>query len=189
MAEEKKCCDSCIQSPTDYEYKYKTALEIARASSVSGFIRADVVFPELKESRDDRMLREIRRYIKEQGDKPTGLPNGQFSVSDMIEWIDQRHLKKRCSDSANSEGEQMRNRVVAILRKGGEEYIEELCWLGKLGAFKLRESDAEVFFALQGIMTDIVEAKEGLNLDEFRGVKTETIKEWLKFTFDRLASL
>ena len=43
-----------------------------------------------KENGDERMLREIKRYIKEQGDKPTGLPNGTVPVSDMITWLEKQ---------------------------------------------------------------------------------------------------
>ena len=48
------------------------------------------VFPELAESEDEKMLREIKRYLKEQGDKPTGLPNGTVAVSDMIAWLEKQ---------------------------------------------------------------------------------------------------
>lgn len=48
------------------------------------------VIPELAESEDERMLREIKRYIKEQGDKPTGLPNGTVAISDMIAWLEKQ---------------------------------------------------------------------------------------------------
>ena len=50
--------------------------------------------PELKESEDERMLREIKRYLKEQGDKPTGLPNGTVAVSDMIAWLEKNKEQK-----------------------------------------------------------------------------------------------
>lgn len=53
-----------------------------------------VLIPELAESEDERMLREIKRYIKEQGDKPTGLPNGTVPVSDMIAWLEKQSEKK-----------------------------------------------------------------------------------------------
>ena len=47
----------------NYEQKYKEALERARDSftypDYPGFIRADVVFPELKESQDERIRKEI----------------------------------------------------------------------------------------------------------------------------------
>lgn len=75
----------------NYEKKYKEALERARelSKTVTG-ANYEYIFPELKESEDERMLREIKRYIKEQGDKPTGLPNGTASVSDMIAWLEKQ---------------------------------------------------------------------------------------------------
>ena len=47
-------------------------------------------FPELAESEDERMIREIKRYIKEQGDKPSGLPNGTAAVNDMLSWLEKQ---------------------------------------------------------------------------------------------------
>lgn len=83
----------------DYEKAYKEALE--RASKLqensNGMILKKLlwnIFPELKESEDERMLREIKRYIKEQGDKPTGLPNGTVAISDMIAWLEKQGEKK-----------------------------------------------------------------------------------------------
>ena len=54
----------------------------------------ETLIPELKESEDERMLREIKRYLKEQGDKPTGLPNGTVAVSDMIAWLEKNKEQK-----------------------------------------------------------------------------------------------
>ena len=79
-----------------YEKKYKEALK--EAKKLYGKYCIDNVleklFPELKESEDERMLREIKRYIKEQGDKPTGLPNGTVAVSDMIAWLEKQGEQK-----------------------------------------------------------------------------------------------
>ena len=36
----------------------------------------------------EKKLREIKQYIKEQGDKPTGLPNGAIAVADMLAWLE-----------------------------------------------------------------------------------------------------
>lgn len=84
----------------DYKKKYKEALEKLQEAlaptedgcKISGLTRdcLENIFPELKESEDEKMLREIKRYIKEQGDKPTGLPNGTASVSDMIAWLEKQ---------------------------------------------------------------------------------------------------
>lgn len=54
----------------------------------------EAIIPELAESEDERMLREIKRYIKEQGDKPTGLPNGTVAISDMIAWFEKQKEHK-----------------------------------------------------------------------------------------------
>lgn len=82
-----------------YEEKYKQALERAKYALTtdmdnSGHWAVNYIFPELKVSDSERMLREIKRYIKEQGDKPTGLPNGTVAVSDMIAWLDKQVRKK-----------------------------------------------------------------------------------------------
>ena len=50
----------------------------------------ETLIPEFAESEDERMLREIKRYIKEQGDKPTGLPNGTAAVADMIAYLEKQ---------------------------------------------------------------------------------------------------
>jgi len=54
----------------------------------------ETLIPELAESEDERMIREIKRYIKEQGDKPNGLPNGTVSVSDMIAWLEKQKYNR-----------------------------------------------------------------------------------------------
>lgn len=79
----------------NYEKKYKDALEKASKLKVQNPFdtvgqMVEHIFPELKESEDERMLREIKRYIKEQGDKPTGLPNGTVPVSDMLTWLEKQ---------------------------------------------------------------------------------------------------
>lgn len=53
------------------------------------------IFPQLKESEDERMLREIKQYIKEQGDKPTGLPNGTVAVADMLAYLEKQLEKQK----------------------------------------------------------------------------------------------
>lgn len=88
----------------DYKEKYNEALEKAKknydvAQDLYNSSQIGVecfkntltnIFPELKETEDERMFREIKRYIKEQGDKPTGLPNGTVAVSDMITWLEKQ---------------------------------------------------------------------------------------------------
>jgi hypothetical protein len=45
------------------------------------------------ETEDEKMLREIKTYIKEQGDKPEGLPNGSVAVADMLAWLEKKMHK------------------------------------------------------------------------------------------------
>ena len=88
----------------DYEKKYKDALERMKSWAKGEHPEcfsdaqkaAEFIFPELKdkESEDERMFREIKRYIKEQGDKPTGLPNGTVAISDMIAWLEKQGERK-----------------------------------------------------------------------------------------------
>jgi hypothetical protein len=78
----------------DYKKKYEDALELMKdwhndsTTSQKEKVLIEAAFPELAESEDERMLREIKQYIKEQGDKPTGLPNGSVAVADMLAWLD-----------------------------------------------------------------------------------------------------
>lgn len=83
----------------DYEKLYKEALERAREyhkvdkdNTLKIYAKGtmEYLFPVLKELEDEKMLREIKRYIKEQGDKPTGLPNGSVAVSDMLDWLEKQ---------------------------------------------------------------------------------------------------
>ena len=102
----------------NYEEKYKNALERARilqkANPDEQAIQAFVedAFPELKQSKDENILREIKRYIKEQGDKPTGLPNGSVSVADMLAW-----LEKQKPVEWSEENEEKINKLFQFVQK------------------------------------------------------------------------
>ena len=119
----------------NYEKKYKEALERmkswAKGEHPECFSEAqktaEFIFPELKESEDERMLREIKRYIKEQGDKPTGLPNGTVAVSDMIAWLE----KQKEPDWAHSQNENEDNYIIRCLINGLRFYCadnEDATW-------------------------------------------------------------
>lgn len=83
----------------NYKEKYEKALKWAQQviDGKKGFVISEAeetIFPELKKSKDERMIREIKTYIKEQGDKPTGLPSGSASVHDMLVWLEkQSHVE------------------------------------------------------------------------------------------------
>ena len=94
-----------IKQNMDYEEKYKKTLEKARKElQACGSLDCDAArqifrfFPELKENEDEKMLREIKRYIKEQGNKPTGLPNGTAAVADMLAWLEKQGKQKLYTD-------------------------------------------------------------------------------------------
>ena len=78
--------------------KYSEALERAKAwaegtlspETTSPKEVIELIFPELAESEDERMLREIINYVREQGNKPTGLPNGTVPVADMIAYLEKQ---------------------------------------------------------------------------------------------------
>ena len=75
--------------------------------------------PELAESEDERMLREIRRYIKEQGDKPTGLPNGTAAVADMLAWLEKQG---KSSDQIHYWTEEEIEPIISDYLRGAEHY-------------------------------------------------------------------
>ena len=80
----------------DYKKKYEDALELMKdwhndsTTSQKEKVLIEAAFPELAESEDERMLCEIKQYIKDQGDKPTGLPNGSVAVADMVAWLEKQ---------------------------------------------------------------------------------------------------
>ena len=117
-----------METNIDYKALYKGARERAKeyyAKLGDSRLKKEIedIFPELRESEDERMLREIKRYIKEQGDKPTGLPNGTASVSDMLAWLEKQketlHVQETCKENSDSftddEDERIRKMIVKLL--------------------------------------------------------------------------
>lgn len=111
------------------------------------------LIPELRESEDEKMFREIKRYIKEQGNKPTGLPNGTVTVYDMIDWLENQkeflHISETCKENVNftDENERIRKDIIALIKFGLTEGSavspgshttkeEALTYLEKLGEQK-----------------------------------------------------
>ena len=89
----------------DYKKLYEEALKRAKAvfnvAANQGETQAaiEVIFPVLAESEDERMMREIIQYIREQGKKPTGLPNGSVAVADMLAWLEKQKEPETASAS------------------------------------------------------------------------------------------
>ena len=74
----------------DYEQRYKEALDEAKA--IHKIIKKDLkpiieqIFPELKESREEKIRKELIQYLK---DYPN-LPNGQYSRNDFFTWLEKQ---------------------------------------------------------------------------------------------------
>ncbi len=112
-----------------------------------------VVIPELKESEDERMLREIKRYIKEQGDKPTGLPNGTVAVSDMIAWLEKQGVCDIDYPQKYQDNSQLNGCIVLEDFNGGEGMVRT--WNKELKA-----SDENIIKACIGMcLTDANEQR------------------------------
>ena len=80
----------------DYEKAYKEALE--RASRIKDYNTiatpqetAESIFPELKESEDERIRKELIQFIE---DYPEMLPNGRYSRFDFFAWLQKQREPK-----------------------------------------------------------------------------------------------
>ena len=79
--------------------RYDEAIKLAKDSynypSYPGFIRADVVFPELKESKDERIRKAIHIYLDWlDGRNKDYQPKGDYSIKDMIAWLEKQGEQK-----------------------------------------------------------------------------------------------
>ncbi len=137
----------------DYEKKYKNALEWARQvmNGETGFIRKEVedVFPELAESEDERIRKELIDYhrsmaaqaddyvheawiawLERQGEKDKLIKElGEYKVKYTQEVLE-NHLK-----TMNKDDERLRKTTIAFLKdfadKGYENAVECIDWLEK----------------------------------------------------------
>lgn len=105
----------------DYEKAYKEARERAKAFLGKGFRGEDLlvecVFPELKESEDERIRKELIQYLK---DYPN-LPNGQYSRDDFFTYLEKQKSDGGSSEKPNNhkewseEDEEMRESIIDYL--------------------------------------------------------------------------
>ena len=75
----------------DYEQKYKEALEKVKkfketCDNVAIISWCEYIFPELKESKEEKIRKELIQYLK---DYPN-LPNGQYSRNDFFTWLEKQ---------------------------------------------------------------------------------------------------
>ena len=80
----------------DYEKKYKKALERAKSLigdtiiEESGQHIAEVIFPELAESEDERIRKAIHIYLDWLDGRKDCQPKGDYTIKDMIAWLEKQ---------------------------------------------------------------------------------------------------
>lgn len=86
----------------DYEQRYKEALNEAKAihkiikkKDLKPIIKQ--IFPELKESKEEKIRKELIQYLK---DYPN-LPNGQYSRNDFFTWLEKQTELATMSSNLN----------------------------------------------------------------------------------------
>lgn len=136
----------------NYEKKYKEALERAKDSfnypDFPGFIRADVVFPELKESEDEKIKREIINYFKCQSKDE---PCRKDIHNKWIAWLEKQAEEKpnychhevdlsNCSEeyrkayydgwnNCNQQHEQLKAEQKPAWNEDDEKAINDIMWI------------------------------------------------------------
>lgn len=73
----------------DYEQKYKNALKRAKKLYEKGTITESIgyIFPELKESEDERIRKAILIYLDWLDGRKDYAPRGEYSIGEMINWL------------------------------------------------------------------------------------------------------
>ena len=81
----------------NYEKKYKEALEIARkinsgegVPAPDGWTICEVIFPELKESEDEKIRKTIIRFFVDNYPNETEMYDGTVTVGDVIAWLEKQ---------------------------------------------------------------------------------------------------
>lgn len=107
----------------NYEKAYKEALERARQSlthpDVPGFMRVDVIFPELKESEDERIREDIIRVFKGELNYTFEEDNNKY-----IAWLEKQGKKVEPIEGFNTEFERQISHFIASVINKEHEYNE-----------------------------------------------------------------
>ena len=92
----------------DYKEKYEMALEGIQEILGSGEdsikmsrlqLRLQGIFPELKESEDERIRKAIHIYLDWLDGKKDYAPRGEYTINDMIDWIEKQGKHQKFRDS------------------------------------------------------------------------------------------
>jgi len=162
-----------------YDEAIKKAKGVIEQNPLMEYLKKGIeyILPELKESEDERMLREIKRYIKEQGNKPTGLPNGTVAVADMLAWLEKQGEQK---PAWSEEDECRMNNLCHFLEEYGNQYYGHLTlqytisWLKSLRPQKQWKPSEEMLEALYRVIHENVmeKSEDEILLDKlYQGLK------------------
>ena len=108
--------------------RYDEAIKIAKDSfnypDYPGFIKADVVFPELKESEHEKIRKELIQYLK---DYPTNLQSGQYCRDDFFKWLEKQKEQEPTTQPVWSEEDEKLHKLsienlTELMHRFGEEY-------------------------------------------------------------------
>jgi len=110
----------------DYEKKYKEALELARVAAFNGHQSLmEGIFPELAESEDEKVRKEIISYLKLRKETSPSIP---AAIGSWIAWLEkQGEQKPAWSEEDQNALEDVREAVVHYW--GGETQDILLYWL------------------------------------------------------------
>ena len=198
----------------DYEKKYKEALEGAKKiieyykehhrCDETSIEDLESIFPELKESEDERIRKELIEHCKNQAKPYIDTGNECPQIQSWIVWIEKQRdkdkliqelgeykvkytqevLEKHINSISNKDDERLRRTTIAFLKdfaeQGYENAVECIDWIGKQGKQKPAEwsEDDEKMLADACIMLDWYQGNNWW--------KAQHIKNWLKALKQRI---
>lgn len=116
----------------NYEQKYKAALSWIQTlyEGLHGKTKeeAEAHFPELKESKDERIRKSIHIYLDWLDGRKDYAPKGEFSIKDMIAWLE----KQKPVDTSENNGKTALEAIKEV-KESGYEWDAEKKELKKIG--------------------------------------------------------
>lgn len=138
----------------DYEKKYKEALERAKGMWEQGMMpeRVEYIFPELKESEDERIRKDIIRVFKGEISFTAEEDNKKY-----IAWLEKQGEQQHIN---SKDDERLRKTTVAFLKdfaeQGYENAVECIDWLEKQVSKKPADKVEPKFHEGDWIISDTV---------------------------------
>lgn len=110
----------------NYEQKYKAALEWMRGmyGGLHGKTKeeAEKYFPELNESEDEQMRKELHIYLDWLDGRKDCAPRGEFTIRGMIAWLENQ-VEKKSAEWTDSDEERFQHSLLAT--RTSQFYTEE----------------------------------------------------------------